>query len=270
MGLISFEIALTFYFTAVVIGVVEALKATKAGNKLMLTVSGIGLAVHTLSIAFRYFFAGHIPIASPHEAASFFAWCVVVVYFVLHLRYKLGLLGAFIMPVAFVLMFAASLLSREALPLSLVLQSPWLGVHTFFAFMGNAMFALACVIGIMYLVQEHYLKSHHLGDLFGRLPDIQTLDYVNYRLISFGFPFLTLAIITGSIWANSAWGSYWRWDLRNVLSLVTWLIYAMILYARLVAGWRGRRASVLSIIGFVTVLVAFFGIKLISKGLHVF
>jgi cytochrome c-type biogenesis protein CcsB len=139
-----------------------------------------------------------------------------------------------------------------------------------FAFLANASFALAFAIGIMYLVQEHYVKSKHLGDLFQRLPSLQSLDWINYRLITVGFPLLTLAIITGALWADSAWGSYWRWDPREVWSLITWFIYAIVLHARLISGWRGRRASILSIIGFLTILFAFFGIKILKKGLHVF
>jgi cytochrome c-type biogenesis protein CcsB len=122
----------------------------------------------------------------------------------------------------------------------------------------------------MYLIQEHHVKSKHLGGLFERLPSLQTLDELNYRLITMGFPLLTLAILTGSLWAESAWGSFWRWDPREVWSLVSWFIYAIILHARLVAGWRGKRAAILSIAGFLTILIAFFGIKLLHKGLHVF
>jgi cytochrome c-type biogenesis protein CcsB len=174
------------------------------------------------------------------------------------------------MPVVFVLMLSSSMLPSEIKPLSPVLQSYWLGIHTVFAFLGNAAFALAFGIGTMYLVQEHYVKSKRLGDLFDRLPSLQTLDEINYRLITLGFPLLTLAIITGALWAESAWGSYWNWDTREVWSLITWFIYAIILHARLTAGWRGRRAALLSIIGFLTILIAFFGIKLLRKGMHVF
>jgi cytochrome c-type biogenesis protein CcsB len=122
----------------------------------------------------------------------------------------------------------------------------------------------------MYLVQEHYVKSKRLSGLFERLPSLQTLDDMNYRLIKWGFPFLTLAIISGALWAESAWGNYWNWDPREVWSLITWFIYASILHARMVAGWRGKRAAVLSIIGFLTILISFFGIKLLQKGMHVF
>jgi cytochrome c-type biogenesis protein CcsB len=174
------------------------------------------------------------------------------------------------MPVVFVLMLSSAMLSREIKPLSPALQSYWLGIHTVLAFLGNAAFAMAFGIGLMYLVQEHYVKSKRLGGLFERLPSLQTLDEINYRLITIGFPLLTLAIITGILWAERAWGRYWNWDPREVWSLITWFIYAIVLHARLIAGWRGKRAALLSIIGFLTILIAFFGIKLLQKGLHVF
>lgn len=270
MGTLSFELALTFYFAAVIIGVVELFRGSRATALMMLLSAGIGFLFHTVSIILRYQAAGYIPITSAHEAASFFSWCIILLFFVLEFRYKVGLFGSFIMPVVLALMLAAALFSRELKPLSPVLQSNWLVVHTALAFLANAAFALAFAIGVMYLVQEHYVKSKHLGGLFQRLPSIQSLDWINYRLITVGFPLFTLAIITGSLWANSAWGSYWRWDPREVWSLITWLLYAIILHARLISGWRGRRAAVLSIIGFVSILVAFFGVKLLQKGLHVF
>ena len=270
MSILMFELALTFYFASVIIGIVELFTSTKATSRLMFSAAILGLVMHTAYIAGRYITAGHIPISSAHEATSFFAWCIVVLFLVLELRHKVGLLGSFIMPLVMVLLIASSLLPREVKPLSPVLQSNWFGVHTVLAFAGNAAFALACGVGIMYLVQEHYVKSKQLGGMFQRLPSLQSLDYINYRLITIGFPLLTLAIISGALWAESAWGGYWRWDPREVWALVTWLIYATILHSRLLAGWRGRRAAILSIIGFISILIAFFGIKLLQKGLHVF
>ena len=270
MGVLLFELALTCYFAAAIIGITELFKESRITARIALVSAIVGFCLHTVSIVYRYITAGHIPITNPHEATSFFAWCIVLIFFVLQYRYKISLLSSFIMPLVFVLMLSSSMLPREIKPLSPTLQSYWLGIHTVFAFLANAAFALAFGIGFMYLVQEHYVKSKRLGSLFGRLPSLQTLDEVNYRLITFGFPLLTLAIITGALWAESAWGSYWNWDPRETWSLITWFIYAIILHARLVAGWRGRRAAVLSIIGFLTIIIAFFGVKLLRKGLHVF
>jgi cytochrome c-type biogenesis protein CcsB len=270
MGIILFELALIFYFAATIVSITELFKGSKITSKLMLLSVVLGFALHSLSIIYRYFTAGHLPITNPHEATSFFAWCIVLIFFLLHFRYKIGLLSSFVMPIIFLMMLVASFLSRDIKPLSPVLQSYWLGIHTVFAFLGNAAFAMAFGIGLMYLIQEHYVKSKRLGGLYERLPSLQTLDDINYRLITLGFPLLTLAIITGALWAGTAWGRLWNWDPRETWSLITWLIYAIVLHARLVAGWRGKRAAILSIIGFMTIIIAFFGIKLIGKGLHVF
>jgi cytochrome c-type biogenesis protein CcsB len=270
MGLILFELCLAFYFASMIIGITELFKSSKIMSRLLIILAGVGFALHTISIVYRYVTAGHIPITNPHEATSFFAWCIVFIFFLLQFRYKIMLLSSFIMPIVFSLMLVSSMLSQEMKPLSPVLQSYWLGIHAVFAFLGNAAFALAFGVGLMYLVQEHYVKSKHPGGLFGRLPSLQTLDEINYRLITIGFPLLTLAIITGALWAESAWGSYWNWDPRETWSLITWFIYAIVLHARLIAGWRGRRAALLSITGFFTIIIAFFGIKLLQKGLHVF
>lgn len=270
MDVILFELALTCYFAAAIVSITELFKSSKVTSKITKIFAGIGFLIHTLSIGYRYLAAGHIPITNPHEATSFFSWCIVFIFFILEFRYKVSLLSSFIMPLVFVLMLSSSMLPREIKPLSPVLRSYWLGIHTIVAFLGNAAFAMSFGIGLMYLIQEHYVKSKRLGGLFERLPSLQTLDEINYRLITFGFPLLTLAIISGALWAESAWGSYWNWDPREVWSLITWFIYAIVLHARLVAGWRGKRAAILSIIGFLTILIAFVGIKLLQKGLHVF
>ncbi|MEJ2697804.1 MAG: c-type cytochrome biogenesis protein CcsB [Candidatus Sulfobium sp.] len=270
MEVMLFEIALTFYFASAIVCVMELFKGTKTTSTIMLVLAGVGFLFHTSNIIARYVISGHIPIANLHEATSFFAWCIVLIFFFLEYRYKLGLLGSFIMPVVFVLMFSSSVLPRKIEPLSPVLQSYWLGIHTVLAFLGDAAFALAFGVGIMYLIQEHHVKSKHLGGLFERLPSLQILDEINYRLITLGFPLLTLAIITGAIWAENAWGKYWQWDPKEVWSLITWLIYAVVLHLRLTAGWRGRRAAILAIVGFVVVLFTFFGVNFILKSMHTF
>jgi cytochrome c-type biogenesis protein CcsB len=270
MGVILFELALTFYFAATIISITELFKGSKITTKIMVLLAAIGFAIHTVNIIYRYVTAGHIPITNPHEATSFFSWCIVLIFFILQSRYKISLLSSFIMPIVFIIMLSSSMLPREIKPLTPMLHSHWLGIHTVLAFLGNAAFALAFGIGFMYLVQEHHVKSKRLGGLFERLPSLQTLDEINYRLITFGFPLFTLAIISGALWAINVRGSYWNRDPREVLALVTWFIYAIVLHARLVAGWRGRRAAFLSIIGFLTILIAFVGIKLLRTGYHVF
>lgn len=270
MGIIVFELALTFYFAATIVGLIEIFRESKGLSRLILILAACGFVLHTLNIIIRYSATGHLPITGMHQATSFFAWCIVVIFFLLEYRYKIGIVGAFILPIVFVLMLSSSTFPREIIPLSPVLQSYWFGIHTILAFAGNAAFAIASGVGIMYLLQEHYLKAKRLRGLFQRLPNLQVLDEINYRLITIGFPLLTLAIITGVLWAESAWGSYWRWDPKEVWSLITWIIYALVLHLRVAKGWRGKKAAILSIIGFLSVLFTFFGVNLLLKSLHSF
>ncbi len=269
-NILLFELALTFYLLATISGVIEIFRGKKSASKVSLYLSIIGFIFHTANIVVRYIEGGHIPVTSMHEATSFFSWSVLILFFIHEFKYKLGLLSSFIMPIVFLLMFSSSVFPREIKALSPVLQSYWFGIHTILAFLGDAAFAMACGIGIMYLIQERNVKSRRLSTLFQKLPSLQTLDEINYHLITLGFPLLTLAMITGVIWANSAWGTYWRWDPKEVWSLITWIIYALVLHLRLTVGWRGKKAAILSIIGFIIVIFTFFGVTLILKGQHVF
>lgn len=263
-----FELAMTFYFAAMIVSITEFFRGTRTTLRIMLVFAGIGFVFHTANMVVRYVTSGYLPIGSFHEAAAFFSWCIVLLFFFLERRYHLGLLGSFIIPVVFAIMLVSVMLPREVKPLPPVLQSAWFGIHISLAFLGNAAFAMACGIGLMYLIQEHYLKSKHLGGLFKRLPNLQVLDDLNYRLISIGFPLMTLAIITGVVWAKSALGAFWRWDPKEVWSLITWLIYALILHMRLNTGWRGRKVAILSIVGFLSVLFTFFGVNLLIENAH--
>ncbi len=270
MGIILFELALTFYFAATLISIIDIFRGGRQSSKLMLSFAGAGFIVHTVQIIYRYFEVGYLPFTGMHHATSLFAWCIVLVFFILEYRYKIGIITSFILPIAFIIMLSSSIFPREIVPISPVLQSYWFAIHILLAFIGNAAFAVAFGIGIMYLLQEHYIKSKHLSGIFQKLPSLQILDEINYRMITIGFPLLTLAIITGAIWAESAWGTYWRWDPKEVWSLITWFIYALILHVRLTVGWRGKKAAFLSIIGFLSVLFTFFGVNLLLKSIHIF
>jgi cytochrome c-type biogenesis protein CcsB len=270
-NVLFFELALTLYFVATVVGIFWLFRGKKATSKVIFILAAIGFVFHTINIIIRYVQGGHIPITNLHEASSFFSWCIIILFFLLEFRYKIDLLGAFIMPIVLILMLSSSMFPRDInTSLNPVLKSYWLGIHTTLAFLGDAAFAMACGVGIMYLIQERNLKSKHLSSLFQRLPSLQVLDEINYRLITIGFPLLTLAIITGIVWANTAWGTYWRWDPKEVWSLITWIIYALVLHLRLSIGWRGKKAAIASIVGFVIVIFTFFGVNLLLKGLHTF
>lgn len=219
--------------------------------------------LHTLSIVVRFAEAGYTPVTNLHEALSFFAWCVTLLYLLLQFRFRVPSLGAFATPVAVVFVLGAMAVPGEIQPLPAALQSWWLPVHVGLLFLGDGAFAVAAAAGVMYLLQERQLKRKRLGALFRRLPSLDVLDELNYRCLTLGFPLLTVGIITGAIWAQQAWGTYWSWDPKETWSLITWFLYAALLHGRLTVGWRGRRAAVWSLVGFGSVLFTFLGVNFI-------
>jgi len=234
--------------------------------------AGVTLAfsLHTLAILARYGEAGYTPVTNLYESLSFFAWMIMGLLLVSTLRYNVKVLGAFLSPVALLLMIFALALPKEIVPLAPALKSFWHPFHVTFAFLGNAFFTVAFCCGVMYLVQEYQLKSKHLGAAFRRLPSLQVLDDLSYRALAWGFALLTLGIITGAIWAEYAWGRYWGWDPKETWSLITWFLYAAQLHQRLTVGWRGRRAAIMAILGFLAVLFTFLGVSFLLPGLHAY
>jgi len=239
-------------------------------SKTALAVVSLGFVSHTLALITRYAEAGYTPVTNLHESLSFFAWMIIGVLLVANLKYKVKVLGSFLTPIALILMFFALALPKEIFPLAPVLKSFWHPFHVIFAFLGNAVFALAFCCGVMYLIQENQLKSKKMGAITKRLPSLKVLDDLNYQSLKFGFPLLTLGIITGAIWAEYAWGRYWNWDPKETWSLITWLLYAALLHQRLTVGWRGRKAAIMAIVGFLALLFTFLGVNLLLSGLHTY
>jgi cytochrome c-type biogenesis protein CcsB len=268
MNLLFFQAALFIYLFGTGASLVYLITLRKKFSQLGTIALTGGFIVQSLALVSRYIEAGHTPITNLHESLSFFAWSIVGVYLLLNLRYRMDVLAAFISPIAAVLIILASLFPKEILPVAPVLQSYWLPIHVILAFIGDAMFALAFAAGIMYLIQERQIKSKKIGPFYYRLPALKVLDDLGYRCLTFGFPLLTLGIITGSVWAESAWGSYWSWDPKETWSLITWFLYAALLHGRLTVGWRGRKAAIFAIVGFAVLIFTFLGVNLLLSGLH--
>jgi len=220
-----------------------------------------GFAAHTLSFLVRIYALRRPPFGSPYESLSFFAWAIVLVYLIYELRYQNRIMGAFVLPLAVLAGSGAAALPRRIAELGPTLQGIGLWSHIALALLGNAAFAMTCCAGVMYLIQEHQLKSRHPARLTFRLPPLELLDDVAVKSVLFGFPLLTLALISGSAWAEHVRGTFFTLRPREIWSILSWLIYAGLLYARVSAGWRGRKAAVLAILGFCFVLFAFLGVK---------
>ena len=212
---------------------------------------------------------GHAPLSNLYESLVFAAWAIMLIYLVMEHRTKQRALGVFPALFAFLAMAYASFstgVSSKIQPLLPALKSNWLIAHVVTCFLGYAAFAVSCGISILYIVRDS--RPETTGGAPSLLPDLRQLDEFNYQMVLFGFLWLSLGIITGSVWADLAWGTYWSWDPKETWSLITWLIYAALLHARTMKGWRGNRVAWLSIIGFVCVLFTYFGVNFLLGGLH--
>jgi cytochrome c-type biogenesis protein CcsB len=212
---------------------------------------------------------GHAPLTNLYESLTFFAFIAGVIYLVVEYRYKNRRIGAIIMPLICLALAFASLKvpGKDIRPLLPALKSNWLIAHVFTVFIGYAAFAIAFGSSALYLFQSSRLKTENSNNFTAALPVHEDLDELIHRINMFGFLFLTVGIITGAVWANSAWGRYWGWDPKETWSLITWLIYAAILHLRMMRGWHGKRIAALSIVGFAAVMFTYFGVNFLP-GLH--
>ena len=227
-----------------------------------------GFFAQFASLILRYVQAGYTPATSLHEALSFLSFCIAGFYLYLRRSYRIEMVGSIISPVLSIMLIWALSFPHAIKPLPPVLRSYWLPIHTLFSFTGNAVFFVGFCVSILYLVVERSIKKKTLAAASPKMPSLETLDSINYTCMSYGFPLLTVGIITGSIWAGFAWGSHWNWDPKETWSLVTWILYAILLHNRLALGWRGRRTAYMMIIGFSSLLITFLGVNLFAGGLH--
>jgi len=233
----------------------------------------IGVAGNTAGIIMRWVESyqmgiGHAPLSNLYESLVFFSWTIAVFYLVIEKTYKNRIIGAFATPLAFLAMAYASLpkVDNRIQPLIPALKSNWLIAHVFTCFLGYAAFAVAFGVSLMYLLKQRDITEPQ-NSLLSHFPSTDILDELTHQVVMFGFLFLSIGIITGAVWANSAWGSYWSWDPKETWSLITWFIYATLLHARMMGGWHGKRIAYLSILGFMAVIFTYFGVNLLP-GLH--
>ena len=234
-----------------------------------------GIIAHTLALILRWKVSynlgfGHVPITNLYESLIFFAWSIMILYMTIEWRIKSKIIGAFVVPIAFLIMAYASIapgINNSIEPLIPALQSNWLTTHVLTCFMGYAAFTVAFGCGLLYLWKDRkYNKVNEYDSGLARtLPSLDMLEVLIYQSTALGFIFLAMGIMSGSVWAHYAWGSYWSWDPKEIWSLITWLIYAIMLHARYVHGWRGKRMAIMAIAGFVSVLFTYLGVNFLPS-----
>lgn len=259
MGTIAFNITLVSYFAAS-IGYFFYLIYRKHGVSLAaLGAVVVGIIFHTIFMGLRSGETGHGPYMNSFEVAVFCSWLIAGVYLILQWRYQIKDLGAFAIPLVFLILLYSAFLSQD------ILQEPksdlriWLTLHRSLSIVGYATFTIAFVAGVMYLIQENQLKTKKLGMMYFRMPSLQMLDNLNFKVITIGFPLFTLGFMTGSLANIQPGGSVFNWDLLKTWPLVlSWVIYGGIFFGRMLVGWRGKKAAQGSVFGFISVIFTYF------------
>ena len=247
----------------------------------------------------RWVVAGYFPLSNLYESLLFLTWTLLTVYLYIEIKTNSRLIGAVLLPITlFINGFANLTLSPEmqkSSPLVPALQSNWLMLHVSMMLLSYGTLIIGSLLSILFLViskneevdlqleqkstlplynvmLEYYetklISSSNITSKLGKLKLLQSLDNWSYRIIGLGFPFLTIGIISGGVWANEAWGSYWSWDPKETWALITWLVFATYLHARITKGWEGNRTAMLGGLGFFVIWICYLGVNFLGKGLH--
>ena len=247
----------------------------------------------------RWIIDGYFPLSNLYESLLFLTCILLILSLYIENKTKTKLIGAIILPVALLINgFANLTLSPEmqkSSPLVPALQSNWLMMHVSMMLLSYATLIVGSLLCILFLVVSRLKEidlnfveasslplynimldyyeakllspSNEMTEL-GKLKLLQSLDNWSYRIIGLGFPLLTIGIISGGVWANEAWGSYWSWDPKETWALITWLVFATYLHARLTKNWEGKKTAILGALGFFVIWICYLGVNFLGKGLH--
>lgn len=247
----------------------------------------------------RWIVAGYFPLSNLYESLLFLTWTLLTLYLYVEIQTKSKLIGAILIPVALLINGFSNLTltpeMQKASPLVPALQSNWLMMHVSMMLLSYGTLIMGSLLCILFLVISQYREvdlrqvdvsstplynimldyyeakfvspKNNVSEL-GKLKLLQSLDNWSYRIIGLGFPFLTIGIIAGGVWANEAWGSYWSWDPKETWALITWLVFATYLHARITKGWEGKKTAILGGLGFFVIWICYLGVNFLGKGLH--
>jgi cytochrome c-type biogenesis protein CcsB len=243
--------------------------------RIAVALSAVGLLAHVVAVVTRGFAVHRAPWGNMYEFVVALT-CVAAIFFCyVMVRYRAWALGVFVMgAVVIALGLAETVIYTAAGPLVPALQSYWLSIHVTAMTLATGIFFVAAVLGVMYLVADHYRarvaagKAEPGNGLLERIPSAAQLDKLTYRTVVFGFPIWTFGVIAGAIWADQAWGRYWGWDPVETWAFITWVLYACYLHARATAGWRGRRAHYIQLLGFASLTFNMLVVQVFITGMH--
>ncbi len=240
-----------------------------------MALSAIAVVAHTVAVVTRGLAVHRAPWGNMYEFVTALT-CVAAIFFLfVMIRYRAWTLGVFVMgAVVIALGLAETLIYAAAGQLVPALQSYWLDIHVTAMTLSTGIFFVAAVLGVVYLAVDRYQRRVAVGraqpgnGIVRRLPSMEQIDRLTYRTVVFGFPVWTFGVIAGAIWADQAWGHYWSWDPVETWAFITWVLYAAFLHARATAGWRGRRAHYIQLLGFASLMFNILVVQVFITGLH--
>jgi cytochrome c-type biogenesis protein CcsB len=237
-----------------------------------------------LTLLFRWIVDSYFPLSNLYESLIFLSWSISSIHLFLENKTKSRIIGSISAPILFLISGFSSLTlpieMQKSLPLVPSLQSNWLMMHVSMMMVSYATLIIGSLFSILYLAFLNFIKKDsnfilqnneiisNVQIVSSKYSLLETIDTWSYRIIGLGFPFLTIGIISGAVWANEAWGSYWSWDPKETWALITWLIFAIYLHSRLLKGWQGEKAALLGSIGFFVIWICYLGVNFLGKGLH--
>lgn len=265
---IVLQLATVFYFSAMGGYIFFLFKQKESYQKIAFSLTCLAVACHLVSMVLYTISTAHLPIQNLSQTLSLAALFLGSMFVFFQIRFDLKILGVFASVLLSGIMLVVWLIPQAPVEQNAVLKGFWFYSHIILVFAGDAALALACGSGILYLLQEHAIKTKKPGFFFKRLPSLDFLDNVGYTCLSTGFAMLTIGLVTGFIYAKNLWGQFWSWDPKEVFSVGTWLIYAILLHLRFRAGWRGRKSAIMTIVGFVVIVFTFLGVNMLLGGHH--
>jgi ABC-type uncharacterized transport system permease subunit len=257
MPLLWLRVAVAFYAAGLLYALALLGRRAESWRRIIMPIVSLGMVFHLVSLV-EAATVEHLGLASAHYSESLLAFCIMLVFMVVRVKYKTTSPGLFIFPIVFLLTFASAIGQAPVKLQNPMLRSTWVFVHIALVFTGYAALFLSFGASLLYLLQAKALKSKRsAGSQVGsRLPALETLDEIGYRLLLLGFPFMTLGLVAGAVFAAAEFGPTYFHDPKVMLSLLMWVVYVVLLYTRWSNGWRGRRAAWLAAFAFVAALGA--------------
>lgn len=256
MPLLWLRAALICYAVGLLYSLVVVARRREGWTQITIPVLGLGAIFHFVSLVESAMELGRLTPASASETESLLAFLIMAFFLAVWLKYRTLSPGILIFPLVFLLTFMSAIGPQSPEFSSPLLRRGWIFLHVALVFLGYAALVLSAVASLLYLLQERSLKSKQPGVLMGRMPALEVIDEIGYRSLLFGFPFMTLGLIAGLAIAKLQFGVGSFLDPKVLLSLLAWGVYMVLVYTRWTAGWRGRKAAMLSTFAFLAALGA--------------